>query len=255
MKSEIYKQALYYEIAFGFTDVKKQADLFENFIAKYSGIEVETVLDLACGPAPQLREMARRGYKAVGLDISTDMIKYLKRCAQEEKLAIEAKRADMKNFQLKNKVDFAFIMMGSIIYAGKGNDELNAHFHSVAESLNSGGLYLIENLAVNWASPTFFKSQIWTMKKNGIKVKTTYKITPVDPLKQIVKQFIKLEVDDRGNHIEYVDEDDLKIVFPEEFKLIIEKNNRFDFLGFFERDRNKPLRSVSADNIVLLRRK
>jgi hypothetical protein len=36
MKTEIYKQAEYYEIAFDFVDIKKQIDLFEKFISKYS---------------------------------------------------------------------------------------------------------------------------------------------------------------------------------------------------------------------------
>lgn len=36
MKSQIYNQAKYYEIAFSFVDPKKQADLFEEFIKKFS---------------------------------------------------------------------------------------------------------------------------------------------------------------------------------------------------------------------------
>ena len=77
MKSQIYDQAKYYEIAFSFVDQKKQADLFEQFIRKYGKIKVETVLDLACGTALQLREMAKRGYKSIGLDASSKMLDYL----------------------------------------------------------------------------------------------------------------------------------------------------------------------------------
>ena len=255
MKSAVYKEAKYYEIAFSFIDRKKQADLFENFIKKYSKTKVTTVLDLACGPAPQLREMAKRNYKAMGMDISANMIAYLQQSAQDEEVEIEAIKGDMKNFKLKDKVDFAFIMMGSIIYVGKSNNDMLAHLDAVAGSLKPGGLYLIENLAINWATPDFFKPQVWTMKEGGIKVKTTYKITPKDPLKQIVRQSIKLEVNDNGKLTEYVDEDDLKITFPEEFKLLVEINSKFEFLGFFERERNKFLKEISPDNIILLRRK
>lgn len=255
MKSAVYKEAKYYEIAFNFTDRKKQVDLFETFIKKYSKTEVTTVLDLACGPATQLREMAKRNYKAIGLDISADMIAYLKQSAQDEKVEIEAIKDDMKDFKLREKVDFAFIMMGSIIYVGKNNSDMLAHLDAVAESLKPGGLYLIENLAINWTTPVFFKPQTWTTKEGGIKVKTTYKITPKDPLKQIVRQSIKLEVNDNGKHTEYIDENDLKIIFPEEFKLLVEINSKFEFLGFFERERNKLLKEISPDNIILLRRK
>jgi len=212
-------------------------------------------LDLACGPAPQLREMAGRGYEATGLDLSTDMVAYLKLCAQEEDIKVKAIRGDMQKFRLRDKVDFAFIMMGSIIYVGKSNEAMLAHLDAVAEALNPGGLYLIENLAIDWASPAFFKPQTWTMKKNGIKIKTTYRITPKDPLKQTVLQSIKLEVNDKGEVAEYVEEAELKITFPEEFKLLAEKSGKFEFIGFFERWKNRTLKNISPDNIVLLRRK
>lgn len=78
MKSQIYNQAKYYEIAFSFIDAKKQGDLFEKFIRKYGKMDVKSVLDLACGTALQLREMAKRGYRSIGLDASLKMLDYLK---------------------------------------------------------------------------------------------------------------------------------------------------------------------------------
>ena len=47
----VYNEPLYYEIAFGFVDAKKQADLFEKFISKYSKIKVKSMWDLGCGTA------------------------------------------------------------------------------------------------------------------------------------------------------------------------------------------------------------
>ena len=51
----VYDEPLYYEIAFSFMDSAKQADLFEEFIEKHSGIEVKRFLDIGCGPVLQLR--------------------------------------------------------------------------------------------------------------------------------------------------------------------------------------------------------
>ncbi len=112
---EIYKQPLYYEIAFSFFDVKKQVDTFELVIKEFSKIEVKRFLDIACGPSLQLLEIARRGYEAVGLDLSPEMLEYLSKKAEEEGLGIETVQADMSNFRLKKKADFAFIMMGSLV--------------------------------------------------------------------------------------------------------------------------------------------
>lgn len=254
MKSQIYKQAKYYEIAFGFVDQKKQADLFEEFIKKLSKRRVESVLDIACGTALQLEEMASRGYKTLGLDASSEMLNYVKSKSLEKGLEIKIIKADMNNFKLKQKVDFAYIMMGSIIYA-KNNELFLSHLNSVADTLNSGGLYLIENLVIDWADSAFLKPQSWIMKQDGIKVKTTYQILPKDPLKQAVTQILKMEVNDHGKKMEFVDKDDVKIIFPEEFKLLVEKNNRFEFSGFFERRSTKLLKKISSDNIIILRKK
>lgn len=228
--------------------------MFEKFIKKFSYVKVKSVLDVACGTALQLEEMAKRGYKAIGLDSSSEMLHYLKNKSLEKGLKIETVKADMNNFKLKQKIDFAYIMMGSIIYV-KNNDLFLSHLNSVANSLNSGGLYLIENLAINWADPAFLKPQSWTMKQDGIKVKTTYQILPKDPLKQIVTQTLKMEVSDKGKKMEFVDKDDLKIIFPEEFKLLVDTNGKFEFIGFFERKKARILKKISPDNIVLLRKK
>ena len=254
MRSQIYNQPKYYEIAFSFINAKDQVGLFEKFIKKYSKIKVKKVLDIACGPALQLREFAKKNYISTGIDFNPQMVNYLKNISLNEGLKINAIKADMNKFHLKNKVDFSYIMMGSIIYV-KNNELFLSHLNSVAGALKSGGLYLIENLAINWSDPKFLKPQLWTMRKKGIKVKTTYKITPKDTLKQIVSQNFTLEVDDNGIKQKFINQADLKIIFPEEFKLLIGINGKFEFLGFFERKNVKLLKKASPNNIVILRKK
>jgi SAM-dependent methyltransferase len=253
MQSQIYNQPKYYEIAFSFVDAGKQVKLFEKFIEKYSKIKVKKVLDIACGPALQLREFSRKKYISIGIDSNSQMIDYLKNISPKE-VKINIVKADMNKFRLKDKVDFSYIMMGSIIYA-RNNKMFLSHLNSVADSLKSGGLYLIENIAMNWSDPKFLKSQSWIMKEKGIRVKTTYKITPKNALKQIVSQNFTLEVDDNGVRRKFINQADLKIIFPEELKLLIEKNGRFKFIGFFERNNVKTLKKAKTDNIVILRKK
>lgn len=134
----IYKQPLYYEIAFSFIDPKEQVDNFERLIREFSVMRVNRFLDIACGPSLQLREIARRGYEAVGLDLSPEMLEYLRKKAREEGLKIETLQGDMHNFRLKKKADFAFIMMGSL--DAESNEKFLSHLDSVAASLNEGGL-------------------------------------------------------------------------------------------------------------------
>ena len=255
---EVYRNPLYYEIAFRFFDVKEQVDAFEAIIREFSKIRVRRFLDVACGPSLQLREIARRGYEAVGLDIVPEMLDYLSRKAEMEGLRIETVQADMCNFRLRKKADLAFIMMGSLVVAS--NEKLLSHLDSVARSLNSGGLYLIQNKAVDW---TVAEEESWSMKKDGITVKTTFKTHWKDMLNQIYTEEMTLEVDDHGQEIEFESKEDLKFVFPQEFKTLLQFNGKFEFLGWWEGSEstwllNKPLekaKTPSNFNMVILRRK
>lgn len=254
----MYKQPLYYEVAFSFFDVKKQVDTFEEVIKKFSKVRVERFLDVACGPSLQLRELARRGHEAVGLDLAPEMLEYLSKRAEEEGWKIETVQADMCNFRLEKKVDFAFIMMGSLVV--ESNERFLSHLDSVASSLKKGGLYFIQNVCVNWASGL---SQSWDTERDGIKVKTVYSMRWKDMLNQIFTEETSLEVNDHGKELKLESCENLKFIFPQEFKALVELNGNFEFLGWWEGNEStwyldkplekaKPLHNL---NMVLLRRK
>lgn len=246
----MYNKPLYYEIAFSFVDAKKQVDLFEKFVEKYSKVKVTRVLDIACGPSLQLRELAKRGYEAIGLDSSPQMLKYLREKAKEEGVKIETVRADMINFKLNKKVYFAFIMMGSFRF--KSNKELLRNLDCVSNYLKKGGLYLIENLELDWPH---FKPQSWIMKKNGIEVKTTYKVEPKNALSQTSEENIILEVNDLGKKLRFIEKNLIKHIYPKELSALVKLNNKFEFLGWFERFKFKKLKNGCVDNVVILRKK
>jgi len=254
---DVYGHPQYYEIAFSFFDVKKQVDSFEAIIEKFSRTRVRRVLDIACGPSLQLRELARRGYRAVGLDIAPEMLAYVSDRAKEERLRIETVQADMCAFRLKPKVDFAFIMMGSLVT--DSDAKLLGHLDSVASALKGGGLYFIQNKAAHWTD----NEQKWTMKRAGISVNTTFSTCWKDEADQTYTDNLTLDVNDHGRTVKLESKEDLKFVFPHQFRTLITLNGRFEFLGWWEGTEstwflNKPLekaKNLSNTNVVLLRRK
>ncbi|UCH56921.1 MAG: class I SAM-dependent methyltransferase [Candidatus Bathyarchaeota archaeon] len=250
----VYDEPLYYEIAFSFVDPEKQVSLFEELIRRFSGIEARRFLDIGCGPGLQLREIARRGYEAVGLDRSPRMLEHLEREAELMGVSIETFQADMNDFSLEKRADFAFTMMGTICYAGDNRGMLS-HLGSVAASLNRGGLYLIENLRLDWASEGFFGAESWTIERNGIQVKTTYEIRLEDALTQMLEERMTLEVDDHGSVKVLEERATTKMIFPQEFLTLVELQDQFEFIGWFERDKPERLEKASMDNIALLRRR
>ena len=255
---EIYRHPLYYEVAFSFFDVKKQIDTFEEIVSRFSKIKANRFLDIACGPSLQLREIAKRGYEAVGLDLVPEMLRYLSGKAEEEGLRIKTVQADMSDFQLEKKVDYAFVMMGSLVF--ESDEKFLNHLDSVAYSLKKGGLYFIQNKAVDW---TKTDEQSWTMERERIITKTSFNIHWKDLLNQIYTEELTIEVNDQGQTIDLRDKGDLKFIFPQEFKTLVRLSGKFDFLGWWEGTEStwyldKPLekaKSPSNINMVLLRRK
>ncbi|MFC1802736.1 hypothetical protein ACFL0D_02090 [Thermoproteota archaeon] len=128
-----------------------------------------------------------------------------------------------------------------------------------SSSLNSGGLYFIQNLAIDW---TMKSEQSWSMEKNDVKVKTSYERCFKNILEQIYTVKIMFEVNDRGKKGIFVQEDDYKYIFPQEFKSLLKMNGKFDFLGWWKGNSDtwhidEPLEKAEKfdDNMVLLRKR
>ena len=84
--SELYNHPKYYEIAFSFRDIPAEVDVFEGCFKRFSKIPVKSVLELGSGNSPHMDELAKRGYRYNGLDLSKAMLKY----ARQKALHIDA---------------------------------------------------------------------------------------------------------------------------------------------------------------------
>jgi SAM-dependent methyltransferase len=251
---QVYNEPLFYEIAFSFVDVPRQVDLFEKFVKAYSNIPVRRVLDIGCGPSQQLREFAQRGYETVGLDKSPQMLSYLQDKAREIGVTVTTVKADMTDFTLGEPVDLVLILMGTIGLI-ESKEGLFSHLDSVARTLKSGGLYIIENLKINWHSSNYFGSQAWTMDRTGICVEITYRVELADALNQKIREILRLDVNDHGKKQSFEETIETRTFFPQEFVTLVEINNMFEFVGYFERNSTSYLTEALPDNIALLRRR
>jgi 2-polyprenyl-3-methyl-5-hydroxy-6-metoxy-1,4-benzoquinol methylase len=140
--SNIYDNPFYYDVAFGFRDINREVNFFEECIRKFSKIKVKKVLDIGCGPSPYMLELAKRGYAFTGLDISKPMLNYTLKKARKAGIKIKTIHADMRSFKTEEKFDFAFCMLGSVEV--ESNNDFLSHLNSIAACMQSGGLYLID---------------------------------------------------------------------------------------------------------------
>ena len=226
---DLYDSPFYYDVAFGFRDIGKEVDFFEECIRKFSKIKVNRVLDIGCGPSPYMLELVKRGYAFTGLDLSSSMLDYSLKKASKAGIKIETIHADMRSFKTKEKFDFVFCMLGSISI--ESNRDFLSHLDSVAGCLGSGGLYLIDaSIDFDW---TGLGRERWTMLKNGLTVNVIWEQEPMSLTEQKVIDRLIVEVFEEGKTTVFKTEKIGKIIFPQEFLELVEKNGKFEFLGWY----------------------
>ncbi len=103
----------------------------------------ERVLDLACGFGRHSLELARRGYKVVGVDITPEYIADARRTAQAEGLAVEFIQADVREVAFRDEFDVTLNMADGAIGYFESDAENLRLFDVIARSLRRGGVHVM----------------------------------------------------------------------------------------------------------------
>jgi SAM-dependent methyltransferase len=251
--SGLYDNPKYYEIAFSFRDIPAEVDVFEECFRRFSLIPVKSVLELGCGNSPHMEELIKRGYQYSGLDLSRAMMDY----SREKALRIGADanfiRANMIDFSLDTKVDFVYVLLGSL--DATSTSELLTHFNSVGQVLKKGGLYLLD-----WCiqyDPLSEGGDSWEIERDSIKVKTTVSWKAINRVEQTFEETITLEVNDHGEKQCIVGKEIKRAIYPQEFLCFVSGFKRFEFVGWWNNwNLRQPLEQVNKIDrpIALVRR-
>jgi len=229
----LYDNPRYYELALSFRDIAQEVETFEQCMRLHSRIEVKRLLELACGPSPHLEEIARRGYKYVGVDVNENMLAYARRKAGRIGASAEFVKGDMLNFELNEPADFVFTALG-LLHARRP-EEVVWHLDIVAKALKPGGLYLMDwCINFQWEDiPT--REQQWSVEKEGVKIKARFRtesdLTREDS--QLCKRRIIVDVDDHGERVRLEAVDSLRVTVPEEFLALLDRCGKFEFVGWW----------------------
>jgi SAM-dependent methyltransferase len=119
---------------------RADADFIEKNLAVAPGARV---LDLPCGPGRLTLELARRGYRMTGVDISSDSLEYARAEASAEGLAVDWRLSDMRDLLWRDEYDAAFCAGNSFGYF---DDAGNADYlAAAARVLKPGARFLLES--------------------------------------------------------------------------------------------------------------
>jgi SAM-dependent methyltransferase len=252
---KLYDHPEYYEIAFSFRDIPAEVDLFVECFKRFSHIPVKSVLELGCGNSPHMEELIRRGYQYNGLDLSRAMLEHSVEKAKRMGAEVNLIQADMNDFSLNKKVDFVYVLLGSL--SVRNTMELSRHYDCVANALEKGGLYLLDwcvQFNPPWATEG---GTSWEMERNGVKVKTNVSWELINRVEQTFREIITLEVDDHGKSLSLIDRDVKRAIFPQEFLCFISNSEHFEFVDWWNNwDLSQPLEQADKIDrpIALVRR-
>ena len=118
-------------------------DFLERVLALAPG---SRVLDVPCGNGRHCLELARRGHRPMGVDISEDFLSEARSCSAQEALDVSWVSADMAALPPMEPVDAACCMGNSFGYLP--GDAMHAFLASLSAALRPGGRFVLESGAV-----------------------------------------------------------------------------------------------------------
>jgi len=118
-----------------------------DFIEQEIGRNKKTrILDIGCGTGRHALELARRGYKVVGVDLSESQLRRAKEKAAEQNLQIVFRKRDARKLLFRHEFDLA-IMLCEGAFPLMETDEMNFRIlQGAAQALKSGGKLIFTTL-------------------------------------------------------------------------------------------------------------
>ncbi|MFT7668804.1 MAG: SAM-dependent methyltransferase [Planctomycetota bacterium] len=193
-----YDTPRYYDLIFD-PGTQDEADFLEAVQAKYGKTRGKAVLEPACGSGRLVAEMARRGWKAAGFDLSPPMLEYARTRLAKSGLKARLKTARLEDFEYRNRFDLAHCLVSTFKYVldAKG---ARSHLQCVANSLKPGGLYVLGFHLSNYGSESVERER-WVESRAALKVICNTQTWP--PERKLRRERVRnrLQITDRGREL------------------------------------------------------
>ena len=128
-----------YDSVYATKDYSRECDILESVFTRDAGSTVSSVLDLGCGTGSHSSELARRGYRVVGVDRSPSMLALARKRALEAGLEIPFVESDLRELALEESFD-AVLMMFAVLSYQCTNADVLAALQTARRHLKPGGL-------------------------------------------------------------------------------------------------------------------
>lgn len=179
----MYRKPRLYDVAFGFRNIPAECDGLLKLAARYGVARPKRILELACGPAHHLRELARRGYDCEGIDINPEMLGYARELCRREGVAVALRRGDMRTFHSTRRFNVGLCLFDSFAQCISERDAI-ATLRSAAAALSPRGLLIVEftHPSDYFGSARTRTVDHWTQSDGDLTVRARFTVNRVDPV-------------------------------------------------------------------------
>lgn len=185
-QTDWYRFPRYYDIVYD-GDTGREADFLEAVMRRHGDGAVARgeparVLEPACGTGRLLIELARRGHRACGFDLSPQMVAYGRDRARAEPAAVRRRiritEDRMESFRTRGPFDLSFCLLSTFKYL-LTEEHAHAHLQRVARVLAKGGLCVIGIHLTPYGRRTTDR-EVWRGAADGVRVQSEVITRPAD---------------------------------------------------------------------------
>jgi cyclopropane fatty-acyl-phospholipid synthase-like methyltransferase len=253
---ELYSHATIYDAVFDRL-VDAETAFMRAVYEDINGRQPVSFLEVACGPGYHARQMSRDGLMSVGFDLEEAMIELAQKEAVRENLDTTFEIADMRKYRSAHKFDLAGAMLDGIDSLVSYED-LRDHLVSIAQSLKSGGLYILDNMHPREVNVWHYSPIVYEGEKQGLRARISYGLTPpdLDPIKQIATTETLVEVWQDDEYSSTSSTAVERFITPQELAFIGAATDAFELVTVYGNyDLSAAFDDPSADRMIIVLQK
>ena len=256
IEGDWYDYPHYFDLAFR-SETRLEANFLEAAFEKYARRKVRSLLEPACGTGRLVAEMAARGYRLSGFDLSRPMLDYAARRLKKRGLRARLFAADMAGYRLPRQVDAAFNTFNSFRHL-LTEETARRFLECTADAVKPGGIFVL-GLHLVPLDAEEGASERWTARHGKTHLTVTLRVTDFNRRKRIEQLRVSSLVRSTGQTVRLRSEFPYRLYTAAQLKRLLasvpqwELCDVFDF--WYEIEQPLALDDEMSDTVLVLRRR
>lgn len=173
-----YDTPKWYDLVFD-EDTPLEGHFLEAMVERHGRSRGRRALEPACGSGRLVVELARRGWRVTGNDLSRPMLDHARQRLREEGLRARLSHGDMAELEVTGRYDLAHCLVSTFKYLPTDR-AATRHLQRIADLLVPGGLYCLGFHLTDYGNLRFDRER-WVVHEGDTEVVCNIQAWPADP--------------------------------------------------------------------------